>query len=969
MMHLLATLLVALGLAAPAAAAHDCGAGCCSGAGCDCACECGCTESAAALPLGFVSEIVAAGLPQATCLALAPGGTALIGLKAGVVRVLADGQLLPAPLLDISDEVANFADFGLMSVALDPDFVSNGHFYLSYVVDHHHLTFFGTPQYDPAANAYGTDTLARVTRYTADPASGFRTLLPGSRLVLLGVAAGDGPVVRGSSHGPGTLLFGEDGSLLFASGDAEAGAASGTALADGLMPPKADVGAWRAQLVDGFNGRILRLDAATGDGVASNPWFDPAAPRSGASRTWVLGLRNPCRFALLPGSGQPDPLDGDPGTLLVGDVGAESYEELSVAAEAGLNFGWPLYEGFAPHLLPPGPVNLDAPNLLAGLGGCVAPFLAFGELFVEDSLGAPYWPHPCFSGIALRTTVPLHVHERPALEWRHGLQEARAPSYDAAGLAIAVPLGEPDCPVQGEPFAGNCSMAGAVAGVGSWPAPFAGSYYHADFGLGWIRRLELDPDGGLLSVEPFAEPVGQIVALAAHPDDGALWYVDYGLTGSAHLHRIAWSGGNLPPIATATASPGWGSSPLQAVFDAAGSSDPEGGPLALRWDFSDGTPFSLLAATTRNLPAEDVTALGTPVSDMLNLDPPGSQGILGNPDIEVLRDGDRPPPGTLDEQRQYATVHFSDPTLVDYLGYTFAQERTFTGVLLQEGIQYTGGGWFSSLSVQVRTPAGWQTVQGLASTPPYPGSAEVSFETYELRFTPKAGDAIRVIGPPGGISVQKFVTVGELRVLARPLVGAPQAVTGTLTVTDQAGATAVAQAVVSVGNTPPTLEVLAPLTGATFSTLLPSRLQPLGEAHDAEDGRSLTWTWQVILHHDNHTHPEPPVAGPAPVIELQPEGACGTGDVYWIELRATVTDPLGLQATAAAFLVPDCDQDQDGLDDAAEIAAGSEQDMDGDGVIDTCQADCDGDGVPDFATIHFGLAPDSDGNGVPDDCE
>jgi hypothetical protein len=969
MSHALARLLLVLLAVAPAAAGHDCGAGCCAGDGCDCTCACGCAESTAALPQGFVSELVLSNLPQATCLALAPGGPTLIGLKSGVVRVLADGRLLPDPLLDISDEVANFGDFGLLSVALDPGFALNGHLYLLYVVDHHHLAHSGTPQYDPGANEYGSDTLARVTRYTADPASGFRRLLPGSRLVLLGTAAGDGPVVTGSSHGPGMLLFGEDGSLLVSTGDAEAGPTSGTAVAEGLIPPKADVGAWRAQLVDGLNGRILRLDPATGDGMPTNPWFDPAALRSGASRTWVLGLRNPCRFALLPGSGQPDPLDADPGTLLVGDVGAEAYEELDLVPGPGLNFGWPLREGFAPYLLPPGPDNLDAPDLLSGAGGCAEPFLAFGDLFVEDSLGAPWWPHPCIPGFPLRTHAPLHVHARPALEWRHVLQEARAPSYDASGLAVAVPLGQPDCPVQGQPFAGNCSMAGASAGAGTWPAPYAGSYYHADFGLGWIRRLELDASGVPLAVEPFAEPAGPVVALAAHPDDGALWYVDYGLTGSAHLHRIAWSGDNLPPVAQAAAAPGWGPLPLQATFDAAGSSDPEGGPLALRWDFSDGTPWSLLAATTRDLPAEDVTALGTPISDMLGLDPPTSQGMLGNPDMETLRDGDRPPAGTLDEQRQYATVHFSDPTLVDYLGYSFPQQRTFTGVLLQEGLQYNGGGWFASLSVQVRTPGGWQVVQGLASDPPYPASAEVSFETYELSFTPKVGDGLRVIGPPGGISAQKFVTVGELRVLARPLVETPQVVTGTLTVTDAAGATAVAQAAVSVGNSPPTLALLSPLTGATFSTLLPSTLQPLAEAQDAEDGRALAWSWQVILHHDNHTHPEAPVAGPAPVLELQPEGACGTGDVYWIELRATVTDPLGLQATAAAFLVPDCDQDQDGLDDAAEIAAGSELDSDGNGVIDTCQPDCDADGVPDFAAIHFGLAPDADGNGVPDDCE
>ena len=40
------------------------------------------------------------------------------------------------------------------------------------------------------------------------------------------------------------------------------------AIADGILRPKEDVGAFRAQLVDCLNGKILRIDPATGNGIA-----------------------------------------------------------------------------------------------------------------------------------------------------------------------------------------------------------------------------------------------------------------------------------------------------------------------------------------------------------------------------------------------------------------------------------------------------------------------------------------------------------------------------------------------------------------------------------------------------------------------------------------------------------------------------------------------------------------------------
>ena len=93
---------------------------------------------------------------------------------------------------------------------------------------------------------------------------------------------------------------------------------------------------------------MLRLDPETGDGLPSNPFWDPAHPRSARSRTWALGLRNPYRFSLKPGSGSHNPTDGNPGIFYVGDVGWNSSEDFHVIDRPGLNLGWPIFEGMVP---------------------------------------------------------------------------------------------------------------------------------------------------------------------------------------------------------------------------------------------------------------------------------------------------------------------------------------------------------------------------------------------------------------------------------------------------------------------------------------------------------------------------------------------------------------------------------------------------------------------------------------------
>ena len=293
---------------------------------------------------GFADEVVIGNLPQATGFTFAPDGQLFIWGKDGRVFRADGGGLIEPPVIDISDEVGNIHDHGLLGFALDPAFATSGFIYLLYRVDPRAIGLGGGPDSNQPS-------IGRLSRYTvvdgrADPAS---------RLVLLGEDAASGVPLTHDSHGVGQVVFGEDGTLLLSTGDGASftGMDDGTtgqsraaeAVAAGILRPEENVGAFRAQRLDSLSGKILRLDPATGDGLPSNPFFDPEAPRSPRSRVWSYGLRNPFRIALQPHSGSSDPTDGRPGILYIGDVGYNAWEEIDVADRGGQNFGWPVYEG------------------------------------------------------------------------------------------------------------------------------------------------------------------------------------------------------------------------------------------------------------------------------------------------------------------------------------------------------------------------------------------------------------------------------------------------------------------------------------------------------------------------------------------------------------------------------------------------------------------------------------------------
>jgi glucose/arabinose dehydrogenase len=96
--------------------------------------------------------------------------------------------------------------------------------------------------------------------------------------------------------------------------------------------------------------KILRIDPKPSLSLPytippSNPWVGMPNARA---ETWMWGLRNPWRFSI----------DRKTKAMWIGDVGQGLYEEIDYAkaGEKGINWGWPLREGFHPYngAQPPG---------------------------------------------------------------------------------------------------------------------------------------------------------------------------------------------------------------------------------------------------------------------------------------------------------------------------------------------------------------------------------------------------------------------------------------------------------------------------------------------------------------------------------------------------------------------------------------------------------------------------------------
>lgn len=499
-------------------------------------------------------------------------------------------------VINISDEVGDWRDFGLLGFAIDPNFESNGHIYLYYVVDRHHLRTGGLTSngYNPNTNEYYAATIGRVTKYTTVKSGNTITADMATRKVLLGESASTGVPILYESHGTGGLVFAQDGTLLLTSGDGasytdpDGGNLSYTyytqALADGIITPAENVGAFRSQLLNSHSGKLLRINPENGDGVSSNPFYDPADPRSAKSRVWALGFRNPFRVSVKPGTGSTNPSTGDIGEIFVGDVGWSTWEELNVVKAPGQNFGWPLYEGQTAEssYTAMNTQNAEMPNPFGSCSG--RPNLRFKDLLRQDNEAKDKRIYNPCNQSQLIGNHNRFIHARPAIDWRHGMNQARVGRFDDNGQAISPTIGTAASEVAGNPFAGNCTAGGVwyTGAANRFPSEYNNTFIAAEYVGNWIRRFTMDYTDVVTKVDNFVSNAGGVVCLAENPLDGSIVVVNLL---STTLKKIDF-GGNIPPVPIIKANAYY--TPLNELtvnFDGTGSFDQDGTITSYNWTF------------------------------------------------------------------------------------------------------------------------------------------------------------------------------------------------------------------------------------------------------------------------------------------------------------------------------------------------------------------------------------------------
>lgn len=362
--------------------------------------------------LGFLAigpALAAAGIPDGLTLERFPDASTTFSQPIGIrapndgsgrvfiiercddIVIVKNGQVLATPFLSVDASCGG--EQGILGLAFDPDFSSNGTFYVSYTA--------------PSGDArIGESADQVIARYTVSPPNGDVANPTGTVIMRV-------PDIC-SNHNGGDLHFDGQGYLNWSMGD---GGVQGdpNGFAQDTWKKTAtsrDCGnITRPNALYYLLGKIIRIDvhgttasaptnfcgATTGQPAPyaippGNPYADAGAHPQDCAEIYNSGFRNPFRFSI----------DRQTGDMLIGEVGQGSYEEIDfqAAGSPGQNFQWNECEGFheyggggsAPCAGPPGsiPPKLDYPHdgRCAVIGGYVyrGPIVALrGKYVFSDS--------------------------------------------------------------------------------------------------------------------------------------------------------------------------------------------------------------------------------------------------------------------------------------------------------------------------------------------------------------------------------------------------------------------------------------------------------------------------------------------------------------------------------------------------------------------------------------------------------
>jgi glucose/arabinose dehydrogenase len=234
-------------------------------------------------------------------------------------------------------------DRGIVGMALDKDFESNGYMYLLYTYENvgpaqrnsddartQRLTRVTVPDTVPASPTVPAETvlLGSVgTPVSAEQACPYPKTETGEfdPNVSWGApyATTDCIAADSNEHAVDSVVVDPvDGTLWVSIGD---GAEGGDA---------PDAIAFRSQSPDSLNGKLLHIDR-NGKGLPTNGTCPGITDFDrNCTKVYARGFRNPYQFSF-----RPD------GKIVVGDVGWKTREEVDLLSTGGKNYGWPCYEG------------------------------------------------------------------------------------------------------------------------------------------------------------------------------------------------------------------------------------------------------------------------------------------------------------------------------------------------------------------------------------------------------------------------------------------------------------------------------------------------------------------------------------------------------------------------------------------------------------------------------------------------
>jgi PKD repeat protein len=320
-------------------------------------------------------------------------------------------------------------------------------------------------------------------------------------------------------HSVASLRFSADNASLF------------VGLGDGNGNGVGNGQAITAQDLDQLNGKILRIDPNTGNGVASNPYYQSGTPGSVRSRVFARGFRNPFRFTVDPNTG----------SLYVGDVGWNTWETFRVIPLATSNptvernAGWPCYEGGDG-------VSLVQPDY------ATSPITA-------PTCHALYPPAQGGTGPGAQPPLYGYLHSDPGGDF---------------GSAI---VGGP-----------------RYLGTSNYPSSYVGKVFIGDYARSRIQTIDLATGNATDFGTPgtWANPVDLQIA-----PSGRVAFLAFGTAELNEI--VANGSNNPPVAVANADQTTTTNTTLTVNFSSAGSSDPDGDPISYSWNFGDGSALSAAA--------------------------------------------------------------------------------------------------------------------------------------------------------------------------------------------------------------------------------------------------------------------------------------------------------------------------------------------------------------------------------------